>query len=205
MRRLFTVLSVFLATAPTFAQGLVNFFNTPTTLVSVNYEVIITGVPQSYYFGLLTSPVGANTFTFSGIYGTNTGVAGLFSGGTGVVVDGWAPGAARDFQVVGWGYIMGHDYDPAWINGPWHVGQTIDFGVSEIGTGVAGGVTSSGTLASLDIFGGATGIQGGFNITRGALVPEPGSLSLAVLGAGFLVVFRFRLSRRTSPNAADPR
>jgi hypothetical protein len=68
---------------------------------------------------------------------------------------------------------------------------------------VAGGPTSSGTLPNLDLFGGATGIQQGFNVNLIFLVPEPSSLALAVLAGVSLLIFR----RRRAPNqppAANP-
>ena len=151
---------------------------------------LATGPPQSYFFALLTSPVGANTFTFTGIYGTNTGVAGLFSGGAGVAVNGWAPGIARDFVVVGWDSGLGGViFNPSWLFGSGSVGETIYWGNSQMGTGVAGGVTNSGTLPTLDIFGGTSGIQQGFTIVITNLVPEPSSLSLAVSGITAALIF----------------
>jgi hypothetical protein len=192
------------------AQGLVNFYNNSSTLVSVTVNGIslIDGARQSWFFGLLTSPVGANTFTFAGIYATNIGVAGsagLFNGGAGVSVNGWAPGTARDFEVIGWSVMGGVVFNPSWLTEPsgGYVGETIYWGFSAIGTGVAGGVTSSGTLPSLDIFGG-TGIQTGFTIEYATLVPEPSSLSLATLGATSVLLFRRRRGR-TSTCRPTPR
>jgi hypothetical protein len=184
-----------------FGQGLINFVNDPSTLVSWNlsgYSRPVDGAPGSFYFGLLTSPVGANDFTFSGVYGTNQTVAGLFNGGTGVVVPGWAPSSARDFEVVGWAASVGHDFNPAWLTTPPYVGEMVAWGVSSIGTGVAGGITSSGTLPSLSIFGGPPSIQQGFNIDVSTLIPEPSGVVLMVLGTAGLFVFH----RRGGPNNA---
>jgi len=192
MKKILVVFCFVASLSAASAQGLINFFNSPSTLVSV-YEngsvQLASGPPQSYFFGLLTSPVGANTFTFTGVYGTNLAVAGLFNGGTGVAVSGWAPGTARNFEVIGWNYVLGVNFDPAWL-GPGYVGETVAWGFSAIGTGVAGGVTSSGTLPNLDIFGGTSGIQQGFQINIERLVPEPSSLSLAVLGVAAVLIFR---------------
>jgi hypothetical protein len=178
------------------AQGLVNFFNGAGTLVNFSdngVTSLIDGRPGDFYFALLTSPVGANTFTFAGVYATNTEAAGLFNGGAGVAVNGWAPGTARDFEVVGWlPGIGGVIFNPSWLTDTGSVGETIYWGFSAIGTGVAGGPTSSGTLPNLDIFGGASGIQQGFQIDVESLVPEPSSLSLAVLGATAVLIFRRR-------------
>jgi hypothetical protein len=149
MKKFVTVFCLGASLAGVSAQGLINFFNNssaPITSGPPYSGSVIPGIPGSYFFGLLTSPVGANTFTFSGVYGTNQAVAGLFSGGVGVPVPGWAPGTASDFEVIGWSSLMGHDYDPRWLNGPWYVGEPLIVGHSAIGTGVAGGVSSSGTL-----------------------------------------------------------
>lgn len=191
------------------AQGLVNFLNTPSTLVTYNDGSgnglsLINNQSGYFLFALLTSPVGANTFTFTGVYGTNQSIAGQFSGGVGVTVNGWAPGTARDFEVIGWNAAYaGVLFNPAWLTDPGSPGETIAWSFSGIGTGVAGGVTSSGTLPNLDIFDGANGIQQGFTIRIVNLVPEPSGLSLAVLGAVCLLIFR----RRKAPNqplAAKP-
>src|SRR5215472_10620696 len=101
-----------------FAQGLVSFVNTPGTLASAGppCSVAPCWLTGSYYFALLTSPVGANNFTFAGVYGTNLAVAGRFSGGVGVAVPGWAPGSVRDFEVVGWSASLGSIFNPAWLN-----------------------------------------------------------------------------------------
>jgi hypothetical protein len=146
-----------------FAQGLVNFVNTPSTLVSAGPPCSVAPCwsAGSYYFALLTSPVGANNFTFAGVYGTNLGFAGRFSGGLGVAVNGWAAGTARDFEVVGWSAGVGPTFNPAWLTGSFPSGF---FGVSSIGTGVAGGNTADGPVLTLNIFGGVTGIQSGFNL-----------------------------------------
>jgi len=195
MKRLVAIFCLGAALTGGFAQGLINFVNGPSTLVSLgpNGDSLISGVPGSFFFALLTSPVGANTFTFASVYATNQAVAGLLNGGVGVAVNGWAPGTARDFVVVGWSGSLGTTFDPAWF--PPHVfGPPGLLGQSTVGTGIAGGSTSSGTLPILDIFGGTTGIQTGFQLEP-PLVPEPSGMSLAVLGAA-LLIFR----RRIVPN-----
>lgn len=177
------------------AQGAVDFFNNATTLISSGVPqnpAVINATVGAYYFGLLTSPAGANNFTFSGVYGTNQTVGGLFNGGTGVAVPGWAPGTARDFEVVGWAAYVGHDFNPGWFTTPPYIGEMVAWGVSAVGTGVAGGLTGSGTLSSLSIFGGPTGIQQGFNIDTYTVIPEPSSVALAGFGAA-LLLFRRRV------------
>jgi hypothetical protein len=146
------------------AQGLINFINTPSTLVSAGPPCSVAPCWSigSYYFALLTSPVGANNFTFAGLYGTNLAAAGRFSGGLGVAVTGWAAGTARDFEIVGWSASEGPTFNPAWLTGSFT--RSGFFGVSSIGTGIAGGNTADGQVITLNIFGGVTGIQSGFNL-----------------------------------------
>jgi len=193
MKKLAAILCLSALSSGAFAQGLVNFFNNTTTLVSsgtsTSTATAISGSPGAYYFALLTSPVGANTFTFSGAYGTNQAVAGRFFGGASVQISGWAAGTARDFEVAGWSADLGATFNPAWLT---TAPSTGFFGVSSLGTGQAGGSTATGTLPNLNIFGGQTGIQSGFALTGGGIVPEPSSMALAGLGAAALLIFRRR-------------
>ena len=192
MKRLAVMLCLSSSLLGASAQGLINFFNNSSTLVSAGAPGVSFGITSvdGAFFALLTSPVGANNFTFAGVYGTNQTVAGRFNGGVGVAVAGWAPGSARDFEVVGWTSSLGHDFNPAWLTGSGFFNNGF-FGVSGIGTGVAGGSTSTATLPNLNIFGGATGIQNGFNLFPTALtIPEPPSLSLAALATAALLIFR---------------
>jgi hypothetical protein len=194
MRKLIPVLFSVILSHVSPGQGLINFFNNTATLVSAGQpgnSAAISTSPESYYFGLLTSPVGANQFTFSGVYGTNQSVAGRFTGGANVTVSGWTPGTARDFEVAGWSSSLGPTFNPAWLT-THPAGQNDFFGVSSVGNGTAGGFDGTGILPNTGIFGGATGIQTGFNLTPGA-VPEPSSLTLVSVGAFALLMLRRRL------------
>lgn len=174
-------------------QGLINFYNTPSTLVSdfngMGSEQPINNAVQTYFFVLLTSPVRADTFSFAGVYATNTPTPGMINGGSGVAVPGWAAGMARDFVVFGWRTIDGGvAYNPAWLTPNLSFGSNDpESGLSTIGTGVAGGVTGGGTVPTLNIFGGPTGIQSGFAF-RPIPVPEPSSTALLALGAAALLM-----------------
>jgi hypothetical protein len=110
------------------------------------------GPRDSYYFGLFLA-ASTNTFIpyfFTGIYATNTGVDGLFSGGT-VAVPGWLPGTATNFFVAGWSRSYnGHDFQPQWFAGQ-YVG---DIGVSPDGAGIAG---NGSTIPPLNVFNGGSG------------------------------------------------
>ena len=176
-------------TTGAFAQGLVNFANNVNTLISANIGGnvnTLSGPAGSYYFGLLTSPTGgAGTWTFSGLTGTNqvTAAGGRFTGGV-VQVPNWAPGTTMSYQVAGWEASLGTTFQASWlVNAP-----TGLFGVSTVGSGVAGGGPQS--LPTLQLFGG-TGINQGFVLT-GPSVPEPSSMALFGLGAAALVIFRRR-------------
>lgn len=187
-------------------QGIVKFGNTPTTLVSEYFGTppaeLTSGPPGSFYFGLMTAPAGVtdlSAFQFSGLYATNTAVPGRFQGGpnTGVTVPGWAAGTTRNFLVVGWGAEGGHTFpqgqwDFFYGGGP-GVPSVMRFGISGIGTGMAGGTDPLGNpLPPLVMFGSPPAINTGFLVYYW---PEPSSLSLTGLGAAVLLGFRRRVMR----------
>jgi hypothetical protein len=149
------LLVCWLLASPVSAQGLVKFANSSTTLVS-SFGNPISGPAGSYYFALLTAPVGTTdptAFPFSGLYATNTGVAGRIQGGStlGVPVPGWGAGTSRAFMVCGWPSSMGYTWNPAWI-----FGGTI--AKSMIATGMAGGTdpVTGGSIPALPLFSSAT-------------------------------------------------
>src|SRR6185437_7793170 len=107
MRKLLVVLYLGILTGGAFAQGLVNFWNSPTTLCSAWYptnsnfgtfnfgKAVINDRPGAWYYGLLIAPPGTidpTAFSFSGAYATNLSVSGRFSGGGNVPITGWASG-----------------------------------------------------------------------------------------------------------------
>src|SRR5262249_15326950 len=101
------------------------------------------------------------------------------------------------FEVVGWSSNEGPTFNPAWLTGSGFGYPFSYFGVSSIGTGFAGGATSTGLLPNLNIFGGATGIQTGFTLRP---IPEPSGMALAAFGAALLMIFR-RGMRPDRPSA----
>ena len=190
MKKLAAMLCLSAMATGAFAQGLVNFANNAGTLVSANIggNVATTSGPAgSYYFGLLTSATAAGPFTFANVLGTNqvTANGGRFTGGNGIAVNGWAPGSTMFYEVAGWEQSLGTTFNPAWLT----TAPSGLFGLSVVGSGVAGGGSQS--LPSLPLFGG-TGITQGFTLTGGASVPEPSSMALIGLGAAALVIFRRR-------------
>lgn len=151
-------------TAP--AQGLVNFLNTSATLISSS-GTAIQGPPGTYYFALLTAPVGTTDpalFTFSGAYGTNQATAGRFTGGVNVPIPGWYPGTTRAFMVAGWSASKGHDWNSNWVIGFGHEWYDGALGFSAISEGAAGGFDGTNNLPNLNVMLGSHGITSGFSV-----------------------------------------
>ena len=195
MKKLTSIICIALMSSSALAQGLVNFFNNSSTLISV-----ITGhsplppIAGLFYFALLTAPTGSTdpqAFMFAGITGTNQASAGRFTGGFSVPVTGWAPGTTRAFRIFGWQADHGPEFNPAWL-APGGLGGYLGppgglFGVSAIApSGTAGGGSQS--IPPLNVFGGSEGIQSGFILG----IPEPASTALMGLGAFVMLVFRRR-------------
>jgi len=201
MKKLAVILCLSALATGAFAQGLVNFLNSGSTLISVGGAAIPVGQPGAYYFALLSAPrdsTDAHIFTSVNVGGTNQNVLGRINGGTGRVATGWAAGETRSFLIVGWSAAgNGTTWNPDWLlpgnvvipgMGSFQGTPTGWFGVSGIApAGVAGGGPQA--LPNLNVFGGAQGLQAGFNLVP---VPEPTSMALAGLGAAALLIFRRR-------------
>jgi hypothetical protein len=178
------------------AQGLINFLNNATTLVTLrdgqgNDLGSIPNVAGQYYFQLFVAPAGTTDVgTFVGtIYGTNQASAGRFSGGVNVGVAGAPAGSTRAILVRGWSASYGADYAAALA--AWTAGTPGYLGTSPIALNfVLGGFDGTGTIPTSPAFGGAFGIGSGFALS--APVPEPSSIALAGLGAASLLLFRRR-------------
>jgi hypothetical protein len=204
MKKLAAILCLSALTTGAFAQGLVNFINTSTTLSSATVNgtsAATSGNPGSYYYGLLLAAAGTTdpkAFTFSGMYATNLSAAGRFNGGINQVVPttpGWAAGASMSYEVAIWSSSLGHDWQAGWLQGnfPGAPAGSV-FGLSSIATGISGGAGAPASPA-YNLFGGATGLSTGFNanpIGGTPPVPEPTSMALAGLGAAALLIFRRR-------------
>jgi hypothetical protein len=201
MKKLAAIVCLSALTTGAFAQGLVVFNNQAATLISASTgaqgaATSISGAAGSYYFGLLISSTATGPFTFSGSYSTNlAAAAGRINGGSnlGVPVTGWQPGATMFFEVAGWSAGLGSTYQNAWVKADGSVGTVAGsgfFGVSAIASGIAGGGPQS--LPAQQVFG-STGVSG-FNMPAvgGVIVPEPGTMALAGLGAAALLIIRRR-------------
>lgn len=168
------------------AQGLIHFVNTPTTLITTSFlEVDLGPIPPiagQYYFQLFVAPVGTvdiSQFLPTSVQGTNLASAGRFSGGMSVAVPGVLAGSTMAILVRGWTATLGSDYDTAYNNSGG--GLDGDIGVSDIAPNfVFGGFDGSVTTPTSAAFGGANGIQRGFDI---GFIPEPSTAALTALGA----------------------
>lgn len=176
-----------------YGQGQINFNNTSTTLISTNATVsgphtgLINGPVGSYYFAVFIAPSGTSdttAFAFAGMYGTNTGTAGRFSGGQPGFPT-YPPGTTLSFLVRGWSANIGNDY-AAVTN--YLVNPTFDawYGESQVGTEILGG----GGIGIPNIFGSPPRIPG--FVLEMYTIPEPSSLTLAALGATAMWLLRRR-------------
>ena len=141
----------------------------------------MSGPRDSYYFGLLLYDTHLFTWTFTGIYGTNTGVNGLFSGGT-VAVPGWMPGTSSNFFVAGWSAELGHDFSYLF---PGNTPTANVYGLM-YGVGISG---NGSTIPPLDLVG---SFQNAPLYLRNWLVPEPSATALIAIGAGVSLLWRRR-------------
>jgi hypothetical protein len=202
MKKLAAILCLSALTTGAFAQGLVTFLNSSTTLSSATVNgtsAATSGAPGAYYYALLLAPAGttdpkAFSFPAGGLYATNIAAAGRFNGGANLTAAGWAAGASMSYEVAIWSASLGHDWQAGWLQGnfPGAPAGSV-FGLSAIATGISGGAGSPASPA-YNLFGGATGISTGFNAgpAGGGIVPEPTSMALAGLGAAALLIFRRR-------------
>lgn len=203
MKKLATILCLVALASGAYAQGLVKFLNSGSTLISYGNEgepAIGAAQPlgtATYYYALLIAPLGTSdplAFTFAGIYATNTATTtgGRLLGGSanGVAVAGWAAGESRSFEIAGWSASLGNTWNTAWLaNRPNTPGNY--FGLSGIGAGFAGGTDSNGaSIPPLALFGAAPSLTSGFVMTT--QVPEPTVMALAGLSAAALMIFRRR-------------
>lgn len=162
-------------------QGIVNFFNNPSTLVSGGNLQPIGGPAGSYYFALLIAPpatADVTQYSFTGVYATNASVPGRFTGAPFVAVPNLAAGQEFSYLVAGWSASLGPFFDRDWVTN-----YALPFGISEAGTGIAGGQTADWgvPLPPCNLFGGATGIQSGFALYREPAILMPGSQTPTLL------------------------
>jgi len=200
MKKLAAILCLSVLATGAFAQGLIKFANSATTLVNVGGAPTAPG--PGYYYALLSAPLGTTeptAFVFSGLYATNTTstTGGRLQGGSllGVTANStWGPATSRAFLVAGWSADQGAAFNPAWFQPGNVMGLRGTpggaFGISGIGAGMSGGTDpiTLQTFPALAVFSGTT-IASGFSLVP---VPEPTTMALAGLGAAALLIFRRR-------------
>jgi len=187
MKKLLTITALIAVASASYGQGLVNFFNGNTTKISTNSAVngaatgpTLGSASPVYYFGLFQGLNGAtnvNTFTFTGIYGTNTTTSGRFTSDNAgqPSITGFAAGSTVDFIVRGWSANIGHDWVvvQAYLSNPTDIGSTPFFGTSGIADGY---ILGSAGSPPANLFGPLTGPGQGQTapFTVGVVpVPEP--------------------------------
>jgi hypothetical protein len=172
-----------------------------------------------FYYALLTAPMSTFTYgtasstnpvatgwTWTGLQGTNTIIAGSLNGpggNNGTTVNSWpsAPtdgsaysqGTEMQFLIVGWSSNLGTGWVGVSNELATSTWTTLGlFGVSEMGWGYSGG-GGTPTLSTPSLFSVTAGMPGG--LTKGFVlyqVPEPTTLAMAGLGGLSLLLFRRR-------------
>jgi hypothetical protein len=164
------------------AQSTVQLHNDNSSLVYTNSLAyggtrgLTAPNPGQYYYGLFLAPAGATdpaAFTFSGVYATNTALAGRYSG-TGTTF-GLAPGLTYSIQVRGWSADNGESWT-AVLSALQSGTATGFYGESAIAT------FSPGSPIPVPVVIGAT--VGSFDLMA---VPEP-SVAALVIAAGLLAM-----------------
>ena len=228
MKKLAVTLCLSAIAVGAFAQGTVNFVNTSATLFRLNSTATGGGIvntpptAQGFYFGLFTASstitsatindILTPTWTFTGLYGTNTAATagGRMSGGNGAAtLTGWQPGVTNSFVVVGWSANLGHDWTlirdqaasggvnfsgGAYYGTGWATTVNAFLGLTAVGFAQAGGGPTG--IPAPNLFGPistqANPVQGLTDLYPVLNIPEPSTFALAGLGAAALVIFRRR-------------
>ena len=194
MKTIAIVFASFVTSASGFAQGLLHFDNSSSTLISANGSPMPVSGEQKFFFALFLAP--ANTVDTPGLtpaltdpnfqiveaYNTNHAVGpGRLVRYPNVVVS-YPPGSTVDFVVRGWSANAGTTWSEALAN--WNNGspsQPMFIGSSVAGNNLPPG---GGLSAYPTIFGISDPWQiPGFNMT---FIPEPSALALAVVGGAAL-------------------
>ena len=197
MKKILTTLALAAVTAASFAQGVVNFGNGSTTLISANGTSIPGSSVSTFYFAVFMAPSGTVTQDFlpapafdAGLWGSAlyttvnhaTAAGRLATTAGSALIPGYSGGSTADFIVKGWSANAGATYAEALAAFTGGSVPTAVFGVSRIANNI---VLSDGAGIPLPSLFGVGGNQVvGFNMTA---VPEPSSMALAGLGAASLL------------------
>jgi len=191
MKKLLTLVALACATSFASAQGLINWANSSTTLISANgVSMPFSSSPATTFnFGLFIAALGTSApsaiddpnWQFVPAYTINStaaaGAGRMLNPGI-ATITGFTPGTSVNFIVRAWQSSSGgNDWAAA------RPGLTA-LGTSALGTVLLGG----GAIGTPTAFGVGVGQIGGFNV----VVPEPSSMALAGLGAASLLLFRRR-------------
>ena len=106
------------------AQGLINFLNSSTTLVTLSNGVVNlgstpAGVPGTFRYELFVAPAGTLTpgsFVTTGLIATNLTTAGRLNGGNNLIAPGVPLGSTRAILIRGWSANLGANYATALAN-----------------------------------------------------------------------------------------
>ncbi|MGC3958706.1 MAG: hypothetical protein QM813_12435 [Verrucomicrobiota bacterium] len=204
MKKTLTTLALVAVTAASFAQGIVNFGNSSTTLISANGTSIPGSATSTFYFAIFMAPSGTVTADFttlptataftadwgSALFTTvnHASAAGrLATTAAAAAIPGFAGGSTADFIIRGWSANVGTTYASA-LAAYNAGGQGGVFGTSRVGNNI---VLSDGAgIPVTTVFGVGGNQVGGFNLVP--VVPELSSMALAGLGAASLLIFRRR-------------
>jgi hypothetical protein len=162
------------------AQGLINFLNSTSTLITISSNGLPVGMPGgqpgTFRFELFIAPAGTlspASFTATGLIATNLASAGRMYGGNNRAVPGVPLGGTAAILVRGWSANLGTNYAEAIAAS--HTTANGYIGESSIAPNfLFGGDPGSGvTVPTSPAFGGFSGIQSGFvlNISCLSCVP----------------------------------
>ncbi|MGC3958710.1 MAG: PEP-CTERM sorting domain-containing protein [Verrucomicrobiota bacterium] len=189
------------------AQGIVNFGNSSSTLISVDGVAMPGSSVSTFYFAVFMAPSGTVTADFttipnataftdptwgSALYTTvnhATAAGRLATTAAAAQIPGYAGGSTADFIIRAWSANAGTTYAQALAAYNSGSVPSAIFGTSaRIGNNI---VLSDGAGIPVTTLFGVGGNQvGGFNLIT--QFPEPSSMALTGLGAAFLLVFRRR-------------
>ena len=238
MKKLFALLYASIVATSAFAQGTISVVNGTYAFARTNAigfgETAGNTAPVlgGFYYAVFTAASTVTsidsslqnllngTWTFTGVYATNTGVAtgGRLNGGAGVTtLQGWTPGQTNSYLVLGWSGnlakfdvntilndLRGSQLHGGFWDGGFFGATNIDnafVGASAIGFGEAGGGTTG--LPALGLFGGANTAEGnpiGANPNPSPFdlfvvcgpCPEPNAFALVGVGAAAVLFLRRR-------------
>jgi hypothetical protein len=204
MKKLILTSIMSVAAASAFAQGVVNFLNDSGTLTSPPDRLVrfATGLTPGNVFGTNNAPLVGTNFQAQLYYGASTApdsalvavssAPARFRASTTTLPGVWASGGLRtlsgfDFgsgqvklQVRVWDIANGATYEAAALSGNGVLGTSQSFLYTMPAT--AGDPPGNFVMAGFTTF----------SATGGVIIPEPGTLALAGMGAAALLMFRRR-------------